>query len=99
MSQIEDEVVSNLAKLCRIAVTEDETKALKKDLSRMLDFIEQLDELDVEGSHLCNQVIKDSKRSLRADEVKDLLPRDVFLSNAPDHLGGMIKVPPILKKD
>lgn len=99
MSEMKDDAVENLAKLCRIAVTQNEKKDLKKDLSKMLDFIEQLDKLDVEGSHLCNQVIKDSTRTLREDTPGELLPRDEFLNNAPDHLGGMIKVPPIIKKD
>ncbi len=99
MSHIEDKTVAHLAKLSRIAVTEEETKSLQKDLSRILDFVEQLDELDLEGSTLCNQIIKDHKHLMRDDVVKDLLPRDAFLKNAPDHMGGMVKVPPIIKKD
>lgn len=99
MSQVHDETIELLARLSRIAVTKNEALKLKDDLTKMLDFIEQLDQLDVEGFHLCNQVIKDTKRSLRKDQVKDLLPRDTFLKNAPDHLGGMIKVPPVLKKE
>ena len=99
MSNIKDETIANLAKLSRIAVTESEKKSLQQDLSRILDFVEQLDELDIEGSHLCNQVIKDHKHLMREDVVKGLLPRDAFLKNAPDHMGGLIKVPPIIQKD
>ena len=99
MTEITDELILNLARLSRIAVTPTEVQSLHKDFSRILDFVEQLDELDLEGSHLCNQVIKDHKRLMREDQVQDLLPRDAFLKNAPDHVGGMIKVPPIITKD
>jgi Asp-tRNA(Asn)/Glu-tRNA(Gln) amidotransferase C subunit len=37
------------------------------------------------------------KSVVRDDEPKDLLPREQFLSNAPDQVGGMIRVPPVLK--
>jgi aspartyl-tRNA(Asn)/glutamyl-tRNA(Gln) amidotransferase subunit C len=99
MSDIKDETVETLAKLSRIAVTKEEAKALHNDLSKILDFVNLLDELDTEGSFACNQVIKDPKHLMREDRVKDLLPRDAFLKNAPDHLGGLIKVPPIIIKD
>lgn len=98
MSEITDEQIQNLAKLSRIAVTPDEVVSLHKDFAKILDFVEELNTLDLEGSHLCNQVIKDQQHLMREDEVKDLLPRDAFLKNAPDHMGGMIKVPPIIKK-
>lgn len=99
MSYIKDETVENLAKLSRIAVTKDEAKALYHDLTKILDFVDLLDELDTEGSFSCSQVIKDPKHLMREDRVKELLPRDAFLKNAPDHLGGLIKVPPIIIKD
>lgn len=99
MSKIQDQTVENLAKLSRIAVTKDEAKSLHKDLDRILDFVELLEELDIQGSYACNQVIKDHKHLMREDQVKNLLPRDAFLKNAPDHLGGLIKVPPIIIKD
>lgn len=99
MSNINDHTVANLAKLSRIAVTEDETKSLHNDLTRILDFVELLDELDLKNSHQCNQVIKNHKHLMRDDHVQDILPRDAFLKNAPDHVGGMIKVPPIIIKN
>ncbi|MCH9633557.1 MAG: Glutamyl-tRNA(Gln) amidotransferase subunit C [Chlamydiae bacterium] len=99
MSHIDAEKVTYFAKLARIAITKDEANQLQKDLTRVLDFVEQLDELDVSDTQRCTQVIKDHKHLMREDEVTDLLPRDVFLKNSPEHMGGLIKVPQIIIKD
>jgi Asp-tRNA(Asn)/Glu-tRNA(Gln) amidotransferase C subunit len=37
------------------------------------------------------------KDQMREDEIKDLLPRDQFLAGAPDQIGGMVRVPPVMK--
>jgi aspartyl-tRNA(Asn)/glutamyl-tRNA(Gln) amidotransferase subunit C len=34
---------------------------------------------------------------LREDEVTETLDRETFLANSPAHIGGMIRVPPIIK--
>lgn len=98
MSEITDEVIENLAKLSRIAVTEEDKAGLFKDLDRIVDMIHLLDQVDTEGVPTCDFVHKHHRHLLREDKVEDILPRDEFLKNAPDHMGGMIKVPPIIKK-
>lgn len=99
MSDITDENIDHLAKLSRIAVTQEDKKVLTQDLKRILDFIEQLEQVDTEGIQTCDFVLKNHRQLLRDDKVEDILPRDEFLKNAPDHMGGMIKVPPIIKKE
>ncbi len=99
MSELSDGTIEHLARLSRIAVTDADKKILYEDLNRIVDFIDLLEEVDTEGVATCDFVHKNHKHLLREDKVQDMLPRDEFLKNAPDHMGGMVKVPPIIKKE
>jgi aspartyl-tRNA(Asn)/glutamyl-tRNA(Gln) amidotransferase subunit C len=59
--------------------------------------MEALQEIDTAGVAPCNQVLQYDHDATRDDAVAELLSREEFLSNAPAHIGGMIKVPPVLK--
>ena len=90
--------LSHLKKLCRIDCTPQEEAELLSRLTRVLDYMGQLNEVDTEGVKPCRFVLRSMlKNRMREDEVKDLLPRDQFLSNAPDQIGGMVRVPQVLK--
>ena len=99
MGQFKEEDLKRLAKLCRIECTDEELKNLTQDLTKILAYVELLQEVDtadlVPYSHMAEQAFF----SLREDVDKSSLPREVFLSNAPDHVGGMIRVPPVIKKE
>lgn len=69
------------------------------DLQRILGYIEQLQAIDTEGVPACSHVIAGVSNVTREDVIKDTLPREVFLANAPDHVGGMIRVPPVLQQE
>lgn len=99
MSDITDATIEHLATLSRIAVTKQDKEVLFKDLNRILDFVAQLEKVDTEGVATCDFVLRNHKHLMREDKVENILPRDEFLKNAPDQMGGMIKVPPIIKKD
>lgn len=86
-----------LTALCRIDCTEEEQASLLKDLQKMLAYFELLNEINTENVPPCNQVIAGVTNAMREDEVGCTLPREVFLENAPAQIGGMIRVPPILK--
>lgn len=90
--------IALLKQLSRIDCDEAEEEALLSDLSKILHYFEQLEELDTEGVPPCNHVLEDFANVWRDDEVGEQLPREVFLANAPAHTGGMIRVPPVLKK-
>ncbi|MBI5345528.1 MAG: Asp-tRNA(Asn)/Glu-tRNA(Gln) amidotransferase subunit GatC [Chlamydiae bacterium] len=88
----------NLQKLCRIKCTKDEEKELLHALQSILKYIEQLNELDTENVEPCRHVLMNMQKNIfRQDIVKETLLRETFLENAPEQIGGMIKVPPILK--
>lgn len=98
MAQLSEESIKNLIKLCRIDCTEEESKNLLEHLKRVLDYAAQLQEVDTQDIEPCHHVNNYSTNAWREDEIGKLLPRETFLSNAPDHVGGMIRVPPVLKQ-
>ncbi len=89
--------IENLSKLCRIKLSDKELEEIEHDLSRFLDYMKQLEEVDVSDLSPYGHVDEQGVDSLRADVVGDELPRETFLKNAPDKVGGMIRVPPIIK--
>lgn len=97
MAKLDQETIQLLSTLCRIECTEEEEMGLLKDLQKILAYFETLDEIDTTDVPPCYQVHENVSNNFRDDEVGDTLPRDVFLSNAPSHTGGMIKVPTVIK--
>ena len=85
-----------LTKLCRIECSPEEKEKLLSNISKILSYVSLLEELGTQDEEPCYQVLDSVNNILRQDEVGETLPADVFLSNAP-HIGGMIKLPPILK--
>lgn len=98
MSKFTRNEFEHLKKLCRIECTPEEESEILHSLQRVLTYVEQLKEVDTEGVASCNYVLRSMLRNkMREDEVKDLLSRDQFLDNVPDHIGGMVRVPPVMK--
>jgi len=98
MANFDSQTLEHLKKLCRIDCTEEENREILNSLGRILEYVVQLNEVPTEDTASCRYVLRGMlKNQMREDEVKDLLPRDQFLSNAPDQIGGMIRVPPVLK--
>lgn len=88
-----------LQKLARIRLSEEEEEALLTSLTSILAYVEQLNEIDTEGVDPCSHVIENVSAPLREDEPERLIPRADFLKNAPDNVGGMIKVPSVIKDE
>lgn len=99
MSNLDKETIKQLTRLCRIDCTEEEQESLLQDLKKILNYFEQLKEIDTENVAPCNQVLEELVNVMRDDVVGDVLSRDVFLANAPAHIGGMIRVPPVIKQN
>ncbi len=97
MSDINEKNIRSLSKLCRLEITDEEVHKLSHDLKRVVDHIEQLQEVDVSDLAPYSHMDAQGYGSLRDDEVSRVLDRDVFLANSPDQVGGMIRVPPVMK--
>jgi aspartyl-tRNA(Asn)/glutamyl-tRNA(Gln) amidotransferase subunit C len=98
MAELNKETIKSLIELSRIECSEQEQETLLQDLKKILQYVELLQEVDTTHVSPCNHVMEDVANVLREDVVGETMPRDVFLANAPSHIGGMIRVPPVLKQ-
>ena len=98
MAHFDHQTLEYLKKLCRIDLTEEEGLDIERALMRILDYIEQLNEVNTENTKTCRYVLSGMlKNRMREDEVKEVLSREEFLANAPDQIGGMVRIPPVFK--
>jgi aspartyl-tRNA(Asn)/glutamyl-tRNA(Gln) amidotransferase subunit C len=84
--------VLHVARLARMALTEAEVNKMAEELSKVLDHVERIRELDLEGVAPTSHVI-DVGNVLRADEPVPCLPRDIVLDQAPEPVNGGFGVP------
>ena len=91
MSVSKDDV-RKVARLSRIAVSEDRLEPLAKELSDIMGWIDQLNEVDVEGVAPMTSVVA-TQLPMRADEVSDGNIQDSVLKNAPKADEGFFVVP------
>ena len=93
---VDASTVRHIAKLARIAVTDAEVEALAPELSNILGWIEQLQEVDVAGVAPMTAVIPNQLR-LREDVVTDGDRRDEVLADAPVAEHGFFAVPKVIE--
>lgn len=98
MAELNEQTVKHLSQLCRIAVEDKDIPLLLSHLKQVLEYAEQLQEVDVSHISPYGHLEPQEMGSLREDVVENILPRDQFLKNAPDTIGGMIRVPQIIQK-
>ncbi len=96
---MDEKQLKNLQRLARIALSEEEEKKFLTNLKNILSHVEKMNEVDTEGVEPCAHVIEGVTAPLREDVPERLIPRDQFLKNAPEHIGGMIRVPKVLKDE
>lgn len=93
---VDKETVRRVARLARIAVSEDEVGALQGELSAILKFVEELNAVDVTGVEPMSAVLPMALRQ-RSDAVEDGYYRDKVLANAPMSDGGSFMVPKVIE--
>lgn len=93
---IDIDTARNVAHLARIAVAEEDLPELAKDLSGILTFMEQLNEVDVDGIEPMTSVTP-MRLKRRVDAVTDGGYQDKILSNAPDAREGFFAVPKVVE--
>ena len=93
---IDTDTARRVAKLARIRVEEDALPALADELSGILDFMEQLNEVDVEGVEPMVSVTP-MRLARREDVVTDGDIQDSILKNAPDAREGFFAVPKVVE--
>jgi len=93
---IDIETARKVAHLARIKVEEDHLPTLAQGFNDILGFIEQLNEVDVEGVEPMTSVTPMRLRR-RADVVTDGDQQEKVLSNAPDAREGFFAVPKVVE--
>jgi aspartyl-tRNA(Asn)/glutamyl-tRNA(Gln) amidotransferase subunit C len=84
--------VLHVARLARLELTEDEVERMAAELSKVLDHIEKVSELDLGDVEPTSHVVA-VENVLRADEPRPSLRQDVALAAAPDRAVGGFRVP------
>jgi aspartyl-tRNA(Asn)/glutamyl-tRNA(Gln) amidotransferase subunit C len=89
---IDREQVLHVARLARLRLSDEEVAKMAAELSNILEHIERISELDLDGVPPTSHVV-DVANALRADEPRPCLPRDVALAEAPATQDGGFLVP------
>ena len=93
---IDIKTAAHVAKLARIKVEDDALPALAEEFNNILGFIEQLNEVDVEGVEPMTSVTP-MRLKRRVDEVTDGDMPEKVLANAPDAREGFFAVPKVVE--
>ena len=93
---VDADTVRKVAKLARIAVEDDEVEPFARELSGILDWVEQLQEVDVDDVEPMTSAVP-LRLKRREDVVTDGDRRDDILANAPDAREGFFAVPKVVE--
>ena len=93
---VDSATVRHIARLARIAVSDAEVEALAPELSNILGWIEQLQEVDIADVQPMTAVTENHLR-LRADEISDGGIAPDVLANAPAAEHGFFAVPKVIE--
>lgn len=96
MSDITKDTVKKLGRLSRIRIEAGEEEKLQKEVSGILDWIEQLGEVDTDGVEPMTGAADMALKS-RDDIVNDGQYQDKVLKNAPETTAGYFVVPKIVE--
>ncbi len=89
---IDRAAVLHVARLARLELSPPEVERMTGELSKVLEHIEKIGELDLEGVPPTSHVVEVSN-ALRPDEARPSLPREIALAAAPAVVDGGFAVP------
>ena len=93
---ISREEVQHVARLARLALTDEELERMREQLDAILAYIDKLRELDVEGVEPTSHAVP-LVNVMRDDDITPVLPQEAALANAPDRAGEFFRVPRIIE--
>ena len=91
---ISREEVLHVARLARLYFDDDELERLQPELGAIIDYVQQLAELDLSGLETTSHAVA-LKNVLRPDEPIPSLSHEAAMANAPDVERGQFVVPRI----
>ena len=93
---VDEATVRRIAHLARIKITDEEAAGLESELSAILDWVEQLDEVDTATVEPMTRVVAISLKQ-REDVVNDGEKADEIVSNAPMSENDLFVVPKVVE--
>ena len=94
--KIDKNTINKIARLSRIKLDDKESEDYIKDLNSILDWVEQLNEVNTENVEPLSN-ISSSTLPKREDVYKDVNSSEEILENAPDKLEGFFAVPKVVE--
>ncbi|MGF1513007.1 MAG: Asp-tRNA(Asn)/Glu-tRNA(Gln) amidotransferase subunit GatC [Elainellaceae cyanobacterium] len=92
---LDQEQVKKVAYLARLALTEEEEAQFTAQLGDILNYVQQLDELDTANTQPTTRAI-DVSNVTRADVTENVLEREAMLEAAPERDDEFFRVPKIM---
>jgi aspartyl-tRNA(Asn)/glutamyl-tRNA(Gln) amidotransferase subunit C len=89
---IDREQVLHVARLARLELSDEEVERMAGELSGILEHVERMNEVDLEGVEPTSHVVE-LENVLRRDEPRQSWKREEVLEAAPDPAGGAFRVP------
>lgn len=95
MAKLSKEDVLKLARLSKIELTDDQLTRFTSELEKIVDYVEQLQAVDVAG-HVPTYQLTGLTNAMREDEIHKYTDSEELLKNLPDREGNYIKVKRVL---
>jgi len=95
MSKISKDDVEKVASLSRLALSETEINEMQKDMTAILDFVDQINKVNTDGIEPTAHVL-DINNISREDISEDSMDREEILKLAPEQADGFIVVPRVI---
>ncbi len=90
--------VEHIAKLARLKFTEDELQNLTKDMNKILSYMDKLNELNTDDVEPLSNPIA-NENVFREDKIKESIPTEEALKNAPDRTDVHFRVPKVITRE
>lgn len=97
MSRISNETIDKIAHLARLEFENEAKEQISKDMNRMLDFVDKLNELNTDSVEPLIYMSREVN-VMRDDEVKNDISQKEALKNAPKKDSDYFKVPKVVDK-
>jgi aspartyl-tRNA(Asn)/glutamyl-tRNA(Gln) amidotransferase subunit C len=94
--QVDEATVRRIARLARIKITDSEAQSLQKELSGILDWVKQLDEVDTKSVEPMTRIVA-QELERRPDEVTDGEIASTVVANAPVTEDNFFVVPKVVE--
>ena len=96
---ITKEEIKKISSLAKINISDNELDNYSEQLSKILEYMSQLNEVDTSEVEEFSNKLFNNKQSLRDDEVTPSLDRDTILNLSPDSDGVYFKVPKVISEE